>query len=474
MHIDNMEVVNRTKLGIDAHLATDKCIKTDFDVWRETDHVVGLLKSTVSAAWVKGHQDDLLKKTGNIGPMPRDAHYNIAMDKRAERRRCESVATPSTLPMTTDKASLSINGCYITAKYKSSIKRAYTAPAICTYIKEKTGWTTAVFESVDWPSIGVYMKRLSIAKRAKVVKLMHNWQNTGRQKGLFYESSARSPADLANVSLVDRCPMGCGCYESSMHYLQCSKNPCSAEMKRGLDGIKQWMKKSDTNPALVSIMMRVLRKFTQNKEIELDSWNFENERDAEDLQRLVDAQKKIGWMNLFKGRLSLIWRELQLKHMSRTENPDSPRPEYQTADYWASNVIQQIVYYSLNAWQIRNDKLHEDKVEKAYMAKRRSLKSEVRGWYMIATTLGKEFDNLMKTTCIERQTHSNQMMESWLATMKEKHDYHVRKEFEDAQKKAERERQREKEKERRRQSRPNRGTRRSGGGRGRGGGRGSR
>ena len=182
MHIDNMEVVNRTKLGIDAHLATDKCIKTDFDVWRETDHVVGLLKSTVSAAWVKGHQDDLLKKTGNIGPMPRDPHYNIAMDKRAERRRCESVATPSTLPMTTDKASLSINGCYITAKYKSSIKRAYTAPAICTYIKEKTGWTTAVFESVDWPSIGVYMKRLSIAKRAKVVKLMHNWQNTGDRK----------------------------------------------------------------------------------------------------------------------------------------------------------------------------------------------------------------------------------------------------------------------------------------------------
>ena len=87
---------------------------------------------------------------------------------------------------------------------------------------------------------------------------------------------------------------------------------------------------------------------------------------------------------------------------------------------------------------------------------------------MIATTLGKEFDNLMKTTCIERQTHSNQMMESWLATMKEKHDYHVRKEFEDAQKKAERERQREREKERRRLSRPNRGTRRSGGGRGRG------
>ena len=33
MHIDNMEVVNRTKYGIDAHMASDRCIRTDFDVW---------------------------------------------------------------------------------------------------------------------------------------------------------------------------------------------------------------------------------------------------------------------------------------------------------------------------------------------------------------------------------------------------------------------------------------------------------
>ena len=170
----------------------------------------------------------------------------------------------------------------------------------------------------------------------------------------------------------------------------------------------------------------------------------------------------------------MLWRELQQRYMSRTENPDEPRPEYQTAEYWASNLIQQIVYFSLNSWQIRNDKLHEDRVEKVYMTKRRSLKSDVRGWYMIANTLGKEFDTLMKTTCLERQTHSNQMMESWLATMKEKYDYLVRKKSEEEQKQAEHQRQRERNRDRRRHSRPHRGTGRSGGGRGRGGGRGPR
>ena len=236
-------------------MASDKFIKTDFDIWRETDHVVGLLSSLVSVKWVKGHQDDELKKTGNVGPMPCEAYYNIAMDRRVERRRSKSVITPATLPMTTDKAALSIDGCYVTAKYKDTIKRAYTSPAICNYIHEKTGWSRAIFDLVDWKSIGVYMKRLSIAKRSKVMKLMHNWQNTGRQKGLFAESAATTPEQLGLVSQVEKCPMGCGCYESSMHYLQCKKNPCSAEMKRGLDGIKQWMKKSDTYPALISVMM---------------------------------------------------------------------------------------------------------------------------------------------------------------------------------------------------------------------------
>ena len=327
---------------------------------------------------------------------------------------------------------------------------------------------------VDWTSVGAYMKRLSVAKRAKVVKLMHNWQNTGRQKGLFAESAAKTPEDLAMVGEIDRCPMLCGEYESSMHYLQCTKNPCMAEMKRGLADIRKWLKRSDSHPALISIMMRILHKFIQKKERELDTWNFTNEKDQVALEDLVACQKRIGWDNLFKGRISVKWREIQLQHMSRTANPEKPRPAYLTAEYWTSNVIQQIIYFTLNTWQIRNDKLHEDKVQTAYITKRRALKSEVRGWYMVAPTLGEQFDSLFKTTCTERQTHSNQMMESWIETVKEKHDYHIRMASEKAEERGARARQRERDKERRRQSRPPRTDRRSGGGRGRGGGRGCR
>ncbi len=177
---------------------------------------------------------------------------------------------------------------------------------------------------------------------------------------------------------------------------------------------------------------------------------------------------------MFKGRFSILWRELQLQYMSRTENPEAPRPEYQTAEYWASHMIQQVVYFSLNSWQIRNDKLHEDKKQNAYNSRRRELKSKVRSWYMVSSTLGKRFDSLFKITCLARQQHSNQMMESWLATVQEKYDYHIRQPSEAEELEAARQRRRERDRDRRRHCGPPRAERRSGGGRGRGGGRGSR
>ena len=39
LHIDNMEVVNRTKHGVDDAMSADKHVKTDFDVWNETHKI---------------------------------------------------------------------------------------------------------------------------------------------------------------------------------------------------------------------------------------------------------------------------------------------------------------------------------------------------------------------------------------------------------------------------------------------------
>ena len=38
-----------------------------------------------------------------------------------------------------------------------------------------------LFDKVDWTAMGYYLKRLSVSKRVKAIKMMHNWQNTTKR-----------------------------------------------------------------------------------------------------------------------------------------------------------------------------------------------------------------------------------------------------------------------------------------------------
>jgi hypothetical protein len=160
------------------------------------------------------------------------------------------------------------------------------------------------------------MGRLSASKCAKVAKLQHNWQNTGWQKGLFLQSG--SEADTAEAS--ELCPMGCGNFKDSLHYLWHTHNPKPNEMVRGLSGIKKWLQSNNTAPGLTSILMRITRKIIQNDLADLDHWVFNKSVDnnAQELDQLVRDQQEIGWIEMFKGRISQRWKAIQNHHLRQT------------------------------------------------------------------------------------------------------------------------------------------------------------
>ena len=302
LHVDNTEVVNRIKYGVNRHMSADNHAKTDFDIWNETHVINTMINTTVCAKWVRGHQDKHLQEhQGGVGPMPLEAHYNILMDRKAELQRVNSIVTLPTLPMPSDAASLVIGGAFITTKIDEHIRQAQTTGPLREYIKEKNGWSDDIFHLVDWASFGTFMGRLSVSKRAKVVKLQHNWQNTGRQKGLFLRSLGEHEAAVSK----ETCPMGCGHYEAPLHYLACTRNPKKGEMVRGLTGMKKWMQRNDTAPGMANILIRILRKCIEGKTEDLDSWNFSKERYKVEFEDLIQDQREIGWYGLFQGRLCL-------------------------------------------------------------------------------------------------------------------------------------------------------------------------
>jgi hypothetical protein len=421
LHIDNLEVVNRTKFGVCDTMAADKYASTDFDVWQETHHLAQRLKTTVCAKWVKGHQDQFLQDVqGGIGPMPLEAHYNIMVDGLAEAQRKNSMITLPVLPMTTDRASLIIDNTLITTKFDTHIRMALTEGPLKAYIKKKTGWTEDVFNLVDWEAFNTYMGRLSASKRAKIIKLQHDWQNTGHQKGQFL----RSAGDHDSAAIQEQCPMGCGNTETALHYLICPQIADKSETWRGMKGIKMWLKNNDTDPALVAVLMRIMRHYLEGTPEKLDVWNFTREAKKSDLENLVQDQKALGWKSIFQGRLCTRWRNMQTKHYKTSH---TPRPKYKTGNWWAAGIIQHLIFFTLNSWQLRNNHLHKDKKLQEYNILRQKLIGEMERWYSRANNLGASFRKYFRLPELQRKTHSVKQLQSWLATLNEQCNYRRRR-----------------------------------------------
>ena len=423
LHIDNQEVVNRIKYGVPDEMAAEKFTKTDFDVWNEASELAKKLKATVCAKWVKGHQDKHIEGVySGIGPISLGGKFNILMDRRAEKRRLKSSITHHTIAFLTERATLRVNNSIVTTHISDYITYAKTAPPMIKYLKEKNDWSDETFNKVDWAAMQTYMGQISVATRAKVVKLQHNWQNTGRQKGLFLASAGASSAAVQDAA---KCPMGCGEYEAPLHFLCCTKNPRMDETKLGIRGIRKWLKRQDTAPVLISIIIRILYKATQDKTEELGEWNFTNERDEASLRAIVDDQEEIGWSNFFKGRMAKEWGVVQGQYYNTLDLPESQA--YKTGVWWTANLIRQITYFSLNQWQIRNDFLHKEKVETVYNQERSELRKRMRWWYRQESKMSRAMKKYFKKTFLERGKECNQNLACWIDTLEAHYKYAVEK-----------------------------------------------
>jgi hypothetical protein len=310
--------------------------------------------------------------------------------------------------------------------FEITVLKGLTANPLIDYIIRKNKWSKATFNLINWNAIGGLMGRLSAAKRVKVAKLQHNWQNTGRQKGLFLHSQG----DTDEAMVAELCPMGCGEYEHSLHYLTCRLNPKPNEIVRSLTGIKKWMKKHGTEPGLISIMMRITRKIFDNCIHDLDHWVFNRDTKYKAYyEQLIREQQTIGWVEIFKGHLSNTWTKIQHLH-SRLDIDTMPPNPHRTAERWTIGIVQQLIYITLNTWQIRNDHLHRERETQEKMKLRNKLHEEMHDWYDKSSHLGHSFEKYFRITLLQRKTFPTKQIQSWLETVKAQYGYAERKKSE--------------------------------------------
>ena len=82
--IDNKAVITRLSTGNDHDGTAIHALATDYDLWQEHATLLTRMTTLVTFFHVKGHQDDMHHKDRKAGPLTRDAHWNIKMDRLAE------------------------------------------------------------------------------------------------------------------------------------------------------------------------------------------------------------------------------------------------------------------------------------------------------------------------------------------------------------------------------------------------------
>ena len=329
------------------------------------------------------------------------------------------------------KIALIINSSVVTSNVKEEIKYAMKYTPLQTYLCQKNNWTPDTFQLTDWPSFARYFKSIPMAKRIKVSKLIHDWQNTGAQKERFARSHNRKePLNEDAYQASSQCPMQCGESEIPLHYLYCKNNPKPDETTRCIRSIARWMKKAGTHKPLIPILIKAMTNWLANGKLTI-KWKFAQDEDHEGITQALTEQQQIGWHNFFKGRISKTWTEIQQREYSRQsqhriDTNDVPLPKHYSGNWWAANLIKQVVFMSLNLWQIRNDALHSDKAMNEYNTQRRSLLMQIGIWYDRMNEFENEDSKYFHRPYLERQTDPNYAIQAWCISIERIHTMNER------------------------------------------------
>ena len=216
------------------------------------------------------------------------------------------------------KIALIINSSVVTSNVKEAINYAMKYTPVQTYICQKNNWSLETFQLSDWQSFARYFKSIPMAKRIKVAKLIHGWQNTGAQKEQFARSHhSKDPLNEDECQAISQCSMQCGDSETSLYYLYCKNNPKPEEITRCVQRIARWMKKSGTHKPLIPIIIKAMTNWLVKGKLTLE-WKFAQDEDHEGItQALLAEQQQIGWHNFFKGRINKTWTAIQQREYSR-------------------------------------------------------------------------------------------------------------------------------------------------------------
>ena len=187
------------------------------------------------------------------------------------------------------------------------------------------------------------MDKLPATRATNVIKLVHNWQNDGHQQ--FLHSEGETP---------NLCPC-CDKPEDHLHFLWCKSKEMNLNFRHRYDDFLVQQQRLKTCLPLLRSFKRIFGAIRHSYDI-ITKPTYCNDSLGHLLSQAWDEQERIGWIQLFKGRLSRLWGVAQQNFYS--QNPSTSGKHHFNKNTWMDKTITGLLDFSLGMWSDRCDILH--------------------------------------------------------------------------------------------------------------------
>ena len=420
IYIDNKNVVKRANTVQTPFNIGDYQIP-DQDLWALTTELVDSLPINVEFKWIKGHGDTNDRGEVIHGPFSRSVQLNIWTDKLASEGLKQSEGSDiQKQPFSTTNVLLKTQDGLVIQNLRRFLLREKNGEELLDYYRVKKGWHSRIFNKIDWEAIDSLLRRADPIKKNRIIQVMHDWQNIGRQKGKFRDARLLKKAEhplqpTIEEKTIHLCPNGCGEVEDHLHYVKCADKAMVIERtKLRLDAIKR-LKRLRTNDYICSIINTVLRRISNNEDIIFDTTNYSTE-DEQNMLPAILGQEEIGWENLLKGFMHNGWAQAQRIHY-KTRGLTS---RYFSTARWKRMFLTILLDYGNECWKLRNEALHGTSTKEGRKVRRKRLLDQVKQLYTHKQELkGSKYRLIFKMSLPQRLKSGIQSLTLWIGKAEE-------------------------------------------------------
>ena len=405
-YCDNMECVHKINTSLSPMRGTSRYITADYDIESLLRHIIQTQRVTVSAEWVKSHQDD----TKEPEELTYNAQLNIAADELAEYAYDSCPPSQEKFPpFPTTIISLRIDGIRVTSKLKNQIEDAIHLESIRTYRSNKYGWDQQTWESIDWSAFEIAIKHQKPGLKRFLHRFTCEWLPVGARTK-FYQHNQNAKCVSCN-SVHD---------ESCVHIFQCPNQRRRTNLITQVTSLMTLLTKKHTYRPLMKILQQNILQWSKGDPPSAFQLPTHPSTYDYTIQNAVSEQTSIGWNHIFKGWISTKWAIAQDEYYDeRCKTDKRINRKYHNKTTWSKTVIHGLHDIAFSTWKFRNKDIYGHNKQEEEQIGLDKMKSKVRREYERRHTFPAKIQwRYFTRTIQDRVNDSVHMLQAWYENLK--------------------------------------------------------